>query len=118
MNEQETLKLIGQRIRNERTAKKMSQADLSFDAGISVAALSDIENGKSQLKLITLIRIINALHVSADKILRTDAPEVKIIYQEDFNSLLADCSATELESLLKIMREVKDSIRNNKPEEF
>ena len=62
---------IGKRIRDIRTNKKMSQADLADKANISLSQVSDIETGKSSMRLTTFIGIVEALQVSADVLLRT-----------------------------------------------
>ena len=79
---------IGKRIRDIRTNKKMSQADLADKANISLSQVSDIETGKSSMRLTTFIGIVEALQVSADVLLRTDIPEVNNIYKSEFAELL------------------------------
>ena len=83
---------IGKRIRDIRTNKKMSQADLADKANISLSQVSDIETGKSSMRLTTFIGIVEALQVSADVLLRT-----------------------EIETSLKIVKEVKKSMHSPKP---
>ena len=39
-----------------------------------------------------------------------DVPEVRSLYQSEFDELLADCSPKELDSILKIVREVKSTM--------
>ena len=106
---------IGKRIRDIRTSKKMSQAGLADKANISLSQVSDIETGKSSMRLTTFIGIVEALQVSADVILRTDIPEVNNIYKSEFVELLEDCTPTEIESILKIVKEVKKSMHSPKP---
>lgn len=106
---------IGKRIRDIRTNKKMSQADLADKANISLSQVSDIETGKSSMRLTTFIGIVEALQVSADVLLRTDIPEVNNIYKSEFAELLEDCTPTEFESILKIVKEVKKSMHSPKP---
>ena len=48
--------------------------------------------------------------MSQADLLRPDVPEVKAIYQGEFAELLEDCSASEMETILKIVREVKASM--------
>ncbi|MDD4291095.1 MAG: helix-turn-helix transcriptional regulator [Clostridia bacterium] len=107
------IKQVGQRIRAARTTKKMSQADLSFEADISLPHISDIENGKKMMQLDTFVKIIEVLKVSSDSILRPDVPEVNQLYQKEFYAILSDCTPTEIDSILKIVREVKDTIHKN-----
>ena len=86
------LKEIGKRIRAARIEQHMSQDVLAFEADLSLSTMSDIELGKSNLRVVTLIKIIEALKVSADTILRPDVPNVNGIYQSEFSELLSDCS--------------------------
>ena len=109
--------LIGSRIRDARINRRMSQADLAAKANISLPHISNIEKGKTSMKLETFIRIIEALQVSADSLLRPDVPEVRpdvpevrSLYQSEFDELLADCSPKELDSILKIVRELKSTM--------
>ena len=66
--------LVGSRIRDARINRRMSQADLAAKANISLPHISNIEKGKTSMKLETFIRIIEALQVSADSLLRPDVP--------------------------------------------
>ena len=102
--------LVGSRIRDARINRRMSQADLAAKANISLPHISNIEKGKTSMKLETFIRIIEALQVSADSLLRPDVPEVRSLYQSEFDELLADCSPKELDSILKIVRELKSTM--------
>lgn len=113
MESNNELILIGQRIRTARLAKGMSQADLAFAADISLPHISNFELGKKQLSILTFSKIIEALGVSADEILRPNVPEVNRIYQNEFSQLLQDCTPAEIESILHIVREVKTSLHKN-----
>ncbi len=106
------LKTIGQRIRETRIDRGLSQAELAFAADISEPHISRIEQGKQKMYLDTFVRLIEALQVSADYILRPDVPEVNAMYQKEFTDLFIDCSPTEMETLLNIVRQVKSSIHN------
>ena len=102
---------IGERIRNARMMKKMSQQELATKANISLPHISDIEHGKQSMKLITFVRIIEALQVSADEILRADVPVVNKLYQNEFSQIVKDCTPTEIETLKRILLQVKQSMR-------
>ena len=108
LDDKSELKEIGQRIRKIR---------LSFNAHISPSNVSDIELGKSNIWLTTFVKIVEALQVSADVILRSDVPEVNSIYKKEFTELLDDCSPTEIESIMKIALQVKDTLHKPKKEE-
>lgn len=107
---------VGKRIREIRVKKNMSQADLAEQANISLSQISDIETGKSSMRLTTFIGIVEALQVSADVLLRTDIPEVNNIYKSEFAELLEDCTPSEIDSILKIVKEIKRSMHTSKPE--
>ena len=110
MYEQQDLKLVGSRIKAVRISRGMSQADLAVEASVSLPQISNIERGKTGMQLETFVKVAEALQVSADYLLRPDVPEVKAIYQGEFAELLEDCSASEMETILKIVREVKASM--------
>lgn len=106
MDTNSELKQIGQRIRAARTAKSLSQADLAFAIEVSEPYMSDIELGKTKMNILTFCRIVETLKLSADSILRPDVPVVNQLYQNEFSDLLKDCSPQELESILKISKEI------------
>ena len=112
---QEQYRKIESRIREVRLHRDMSQADLAEKANISLPHISSIENGKSTLLLTTFIRITEALQVSADTLIRSDVPEVNNLYQSEFSEILEDCSPAEIDSIIKIVKEVKRSLHTSKP---
>ena len=109
---------IGKRIREFRVKKNMSQAALADKANVSLSQISDIERGKTSMRLTTFIGIVEALQVSADVLLRTDIPEVNTLYKSEFAEVLADCTPSEIDSSLKIVKEVKRSMHNPKQESY
>ena len=112
MEEQQNMQqTIGERIRDARLAKKMSQQELAVKANISLPHISDIERGKQAMKLATFVKIIEALQVSADSILRADVPEVRQLYQDEFSQIIGDCTPSEIDSLKRIILEVKQTMR-------
>ena len=112
--QREEYKRVGSRIREIRLQKHMSQAVLAEKANINLSHVSDIENGKSTLMLPTFIRITEALQVSADVLLRANIPEVNNIYQGEFAAELEGCTPAEIDSILKIVKEVKHSLNEAK----
>ena len=100
---------IGARIRNARIEQKMSQADLAAKANISLPHISSIELGKTKMLLSTFIRVIEALQISADSVLRANVPTVT----SEIAELFEDCTPSELESLKSIIQNIKATMRNN-----
>ena len=112
--QREEYKKIGARIREIRLQKHMSQAVLAEKANIHLSHISDIENGKSTLLLPTFIRLTEALQVSADALLRPDIPEVNNLYKSEFAELLSDCTPSEIDSIIRIVKELKQTMHSLK----
>ena len=107
---------IGARIKEIRLSKGISQAELAEKAKLSSPVISSLENGHSKIWLVTFAKACEALQVSANDILRLDTPAALNDYPKEFTSLIEDCSSSEIESILKIAKEVKASIRKGKLE--
>jgi transcriptional regulator with XRE-family HTH domain len=60
----------GDRIREIRETKRLTQDQLAEKTGISKGFLSDVENGKRNISSEYLLRIANALNASVDYLLR------------------------------------------------
>ena len=63
---------LGKRIRESRVKKGYTQQDLANQAEIGVVYLSEIERGIKMPSLNIFIKIIDALDVSADYVLRDE----------------------------------------------
>lgn len=107
------IKEVGARIREARKAMRLSQNELAEMVNISPSHMSDIENGKKIIKLDIFMRLTEALQVSADWILRTDIPQVTSIHAQELSSLLSDCTPSESQSLIKMLKEMKNAIRES-----
>lgn len=59
--EDSKFKANGKRIRDVRIKLQLSQADLAEKAYISVPHMSDVENGRTKLRLSTFLYIAEAL---------------------------------------------------------
>ena len=55
---------IGNRIRDLRQAKAMSQKDLAYDANLDRSYIASVENGKRNISIENIEKIANALKVS------------------------------------------------------
>ncbi len=105
---------IGSRIKAARVAQNMSQADLAEKAHLCLPQISALELGKVKMNLHTFIKLVEALQVSADSLLRPDTPETKGVLQSEFSELLSDCTAAETASILKIVKELKITMHTKK----
>lgn len=68
---------LGKRIREARIKKGYTQKNLADLAEIGIVYLSEIERGIKMPSLTIFIKIINALEVSADYVLRDELPSGK-----------------------------------------
>lgn len=108
---------IGARIREARLAKGMSQADLAEKSNISLPHISEIELGKADIRLQSFIRIIEALQVSSDEIIRANVPSVSQLLIQEYSDMLADCTPEEIQALVTITQQLKETMRTHKTEE-
>lgn len=66
--EEKYFKKLGAKIRKLREEKNLDQKAFALDCEISRTQLHMIENGKTNPRLLTLIKIANALEVSVSKL--------------------------------------------------
>ncbi|MBN8666115.1 MAG: helix-turn-helix transcriptional regulator [Chitinophagales bacterium] len=60
---QEQFKVLGEKIRDLRKSKGLSQLDLELESGINRTEISRIENGIKNIELLTLFKIKDALKI-------------------------------------------------------
>lgn len=60
------LQHIGGNIKKMRKYRKLTQDQLANEAGIRIATISDIESGKANFEINTLVRIASALNCYLD----------------------------------------------------
>ena len=63
MTETEFLSNLGAKIKELRIKKNISQKDLAMECNFEKASMSRIESGKTNITILTLYKIINALDV-------------------------------------------------------
>lgn len=63
---------VGQRIAFLRKEKKLSQLDFSYEANLERTYLTHIENGRKNISMVTLEKIISALGVTQEKFFSSD----------------------------------------------
>lgn len=74
--------LIGEKIKEARTEKKMTQQELADLLNISRSAVSNWESGRNYPDLDTIVRLSDILEISLNKLLREDKIMVKEISEE------------------------------------
>lgn len=94
-------KLIGIRIKEIRTQRKMSQAELAERIDMSDTYISHIETARKQASLKTMVKIANALGVTADHMLNGNQTSDPAEYIPDLAQLLTVVRAVKSELFMK-----------------
>jgi transcriptional regulator with XRE-family HTH domain len=64
------LKTFGSNVRSAREGRKWTQEDLSGKTKLAVVQVSRIERGKREIRITTLIRLLDGLEVTPDVLLK------------------------------------------------
>lgn len=64
------LERFGANVRAARHARGWTQEDLAEEAGLATVQISRIERGAREIRLTTLLRLVQALDVSPTRLLR------------------------------------------------
>ena len=107
------LKDIGLRIRQARKEKHLSQAELADLMNISIPYISELETGKANFSIDTLIKLTEALQISADWLIQSNTPAVHAIFDNEISELLSDCSTSQKQAIIKLIVEMKNTFHNN-----
>lgn len=105
---------LGKRIKKQRIALKLTQAQLAEKAGISAQYVSHIEKGDQQMSVAVFSRVCDALAISADKLLYNRSPESQRQLSEEVDLLLAVCSPAERNGIVHLVQEMKQVFKELK----
>ena len=95
-------KYIGQRIRQERTCKHLSQERLAELTDSSPQYISHIETARKKASLEMLVRIANALDTSVDQLIGDNLTCSQYRYDTELYRLFTGCSNYERRIILEI----------------
>ena len=104
--------VIGNRIREIRKSKNLTQTKLAEISGVEPSNISHIERAATKLSLPTLINIANALEVTLDELVYGNIAKSSHISIKLIDDLLADCTAEELKALVQVIKTTKDVLRS------
>lgn len=105
---------IGQRIKQKRTERGLTQDKLSELVGIGPSHMSHIESGSTVPSFEVFISILNTLDCSADELLCREVNAAKPIRDNWLTELLQDCSPAETKILSDTLVSLKMILRKNK----
>lgn len=106
--------VIGNRIKEVRTAKGWTQAKLAEESGVEPSYISHIERAVTKLSLPTLICIANALGASLDELVYTNIAKSAHISVGMIEKLLADCTPEEISAIAEVIKTTKSVLRAKK----
>ena len=106
-------KQIGQRVKEIRCVKGLSQAELAEQIDMSVSYISLIETAAKKASLSTLVLIANALGVTVDALLNGNQTNDLAEYYCDLACLINDCNNYEKRIIFEVASTTKKSLRDN-----
>ena len=107
-------KIIGLRIKEVRTRRRISQESLAERADLSVSYICNIERAKKKASLTSLVSIANALGITVDSLLTGNHKNDRIEYQSDLIELFKDCNSYEKQVIYKNAVELKKNLRDSR----
>lgn len=94
--------IIGRRIKEARINKNRTQEDLAEMLNVSIAYVSRIERGSTQINLKRLMQIADFLGVSPSYFLTGSNAKSKEYLKEDFSNILNDCTPGQRKLIFQI----------------
>lgn len=105
---------IGQRVKQIRLRKGITQERLAEKVGVGVTHISHLETGSGTVSLKVFLAIVNELECSADEILCKEITTARPIVNSWLAELLADCDQTEVKIIADTVAALKQTLRKNK----
>ena len=93
---------IGNKLFAFRKRMGMTQAEVAEAAGLSDRTYADIERGTVNMRIETILRICDVLHITPDEIL-TEKESDQISRQDELWARLNSCSPKDKETALRIL---------------
>lgn len=93
---------IGNKLLVIRKRIGLTQAEVAEAAGLSDRTYADIERGAVNMRVETILRICQVLHISPDEIL-TENPSPEVIKQEHLWARLNACNPKDKETAFRLL---------------
>ena len=94
--------IIGNRLLSIRKRLGLTQAEVAEAAGLSDRTYADIERGSVNMRIETILRICNVLHITPDEILTVESDAVSTNVEELLQRLNA-CNPKDKETALQLL---------------
>lgn len=109
--------IFGEKLREAREAKKLSQSDLAERTGLQPSAISHFETGRRSPSFDNLKRLADALQVSTDYLLGREVVSGSPLHESLFRNASKIRSQEALESLNKVAEQLAERDDKNKKKE-
>ena len=93
---------IGNRLFAVRKRMGMTQAEVAEAAGLAMRTYADIERGSVNMRVETVLRICQALHITPDEVLTQEDDEITVQQSEILERLEA-CSPKDKKIALRLL---------------
>ena len=101
--------IIGERLKQSRMNKNLTQEKLAEKLDVSVAFLSRIERGSSHINLNRLNQICTILEVSEGDILNGASSTSSLYLNKDFSNLLKNCPPEKISLIYNVAKVIVES---------
>lgn len=102
--------IIGNKLLTIRKRLGMTQAEVAEAAGLSDRTYADIERGTVNMRIETILRICQVLHITPDEVLTEDSPSETVDQQLLWEKLTA-CNSKDRETAFRILKAYLDSLQ-------
>ncbi len=92
---------IGNRLLSYRKRLGLTQSEVAEASGISDRTYADIERGKSNMRVETIIKICQVLHITPDEIFTQESGES--VSQSEIFARLDACNSKDKETALRLL---------------
>lgn len=101
---------IGNRLLAIRKKAGMTQMEVAEAAGLSDRTYADIERGSVNMRIETVLRICDALHITPDKILLEEETKLSV-RQDELMEKLNACSEKDKDTALRLLEVYLQSLK-------
>ena len=96
--------IIGMRLKQARINKNITQEKLAEMLDLSVAYISRVERGSTEISLKRLVEVCDLLEVSLSYVLEDISPTSSSYLNKAFTELLENCPAEKIDLIYKVAK--------------
>lgn len=103
-------RIIGNKLLAIRKKSGLTQSEVAEAANLSDRTYADIERGTVNMRIETILKICEALHITPDEILTDDEPSI-LSKQAELLEQLNNCTVKQQETALELLSVYLKSLR-------